>query len=170
MSGGPQTRPRTAAVVGGAAGALAAASLLAAPLIQSFEGYRNVGYLDPSSIPTNCWGHVGGVVVGRRYSDEECKALFTADFRRHATPVVRCITGDVTPGTLGAMISFSYNAGPGVVCGKFAPLINAGNSRAACAKLSLYILSRDRRDGKLKPLAGLVRRRAAERALCERDL
>lgn len=167
MSG--PTRTQTV-VAGGAAAALAAATLLATPLIQSFEGKRNVGYFDVSSVATSCWGHVGGVVVGRRYSDEECSALFTEDFRRHAAPVVKCITGPVTPGTLGAMISFSYNAGPGVVCSKFAPLINAGNPRAACERLSLYVYSRDRVTGRMVRYRGLERRRAAERALCEEGL
>lgn len=168
MTDAPNRTPRKGAVViGGAAAAIA----LAVAVIQPFEGKRNVAYLDPSSIPTSCWGHTGAdVVVGRRYSDAECERLLTADVRAHAAPLEACITGPVTAGTFGAMVSFAYNAGPGVVCSKFAPLINAGNSAAACAKLSQYVYSRDRRTGRMVRLPGLISRRAAERALCERDL
>lgn len=169
MSPRPPVSTKTA-VAGGAATVLAAATIAAVALIQPFEGKVNKGYLDPSHIPTACWGHVGGVVVGRVYSDAECQRYLTDDVRSHAAPIVRCITGPVTAGTLGAMISFGYNAGPGTVCAKFAPLINAGRSREACAKLSLYVFSRDRASGRMVRYRGLERRRAAERALCERDL
>ena len=71
---------------------------------------------------------------------------------------------------LGAMISFGYNAGPGTVCSRFAPLINAGHPEQACAKLSSYVFSRDRRSGRMIRYQGLVNRRVQERRLCEAGL
>lgn len=144
---------------------------LAVAIIMPFEGRPVAGYFDPSHIPSNCWGHTGAdVVVGRVESLEHCKALLTADVRAHAAPLARCITAPISAQTFGAMVSFAYNAGPGTVCKSFAPLLNTGRPYEACAKLSLYVYSRDRRSGQMVKLPGLVRRRAAERALCEKGI
>ena len=152
------------------AGILAAGVAAATLLIMPFEGKRNDVYLDPSHIPTGCYGRIKGMKMGDHYTDGQCKAFLTEDVAEHAAPLVKCLPATVTPNVFGAMLSFGYNAGPGTVCKNFAPLIAAGRTREACAKLSLYVYSRDRKTGKQIKYRGLERRRAAERALCEKGL
>mgnify|MGYP001597181193 CR=1 FL=1 len=64
---------------------------------------------------------------------------------------------------LAAFVSFDFNTG--AYCRSAIPaLVAKGEDRAACAQLSRWVYVRGRR------VPGLVNRRAAERALCERGL
>jgi len=61
-----------------------------------------------------------------------------------------------------AFISFSYNVGVARFCAStLVAKANAGDIRAACAELTRWNKVKGRE------VAGLTRRRAAERALCE---
>jgi len=134
-------------------------------MIQAYEGTRTVAYIDPVGIVTDCTGHTGpDVHLGEVETLAQCKAIFTADQQAVIKRIASCTKGTAPVDTWAAMTSFSFNAGSGTYCKKFAPLIDAGRLSAACAKLSLYVNAGG------MPLAGLVRRRAAERALCEKGL
>jgi lysozyme len=64
-----------------------------------------------------------------------------------------------------AYLSFAFNVGVNAFCGSTAVRkLNAGDRTGACAELSNWTRS----GGKVLP--GLVRRRAAERQLCESGL
>jgi lysozyme len=61
-----------------------------------------------------------------------------------------------------ASVSFAYNVGAQAFCGStMARKLRAGDMPGACAELSRWVYAK----GELLP--GLVRRRAAERAMCE---
>lgn len=68
-----------------AGGGIAAALLLAVPLIGKWEGKRNDPYLDIVGVPTVCYGETR--VEMRRYSDDECKAMLQDAVRGFALPV-----------------------------------------------------------------------------------
>lgn len=145
-------------------GAPAAALLLAT--VPAFEGMRNDPYLDIVKVKTVCFGHTGADIQNRHYSDAECKALLDADLAKHASPVLAC-----TPQLKGkpyqtvAAVSFAYNVGTAAYCTSgIARDFKRGDDKAACAGLSRWVYAGGRR------VDGLARRRAAERAICERGL
>lgn len=155
----------------GVVGAAAAALLLS--VVPKFEGVVLRGYLDPAGIPTKCMGDTHDVVVGKRYSDAECRESLEKQLIVHAEPVLKC-----TPGLkgrtyqLGAAVSFAYNIGVGAYCGSTtARRFNTGDFRGACKAMNesdngkaQWVTSRGR------VLPGLVKRRADEREICERGL
>lgn len=155
-------------VVAGATGAAAAAAMvmaLSGPVIQRFEGTRTIPYRDPIGIWTDCVGHTGkDVIPGRTNTMAQCETKFSADQLKAIRAIGACTKVDVPLESFAAFTSFSFNAGPGPYCRKFAPLVNSGHLASACAKLSAYVYA-----GGVK-LPGLARRRAIERALCEKGL
>lgn len=147
-------RKRLAAAVG----AGCCAVLLA--YVPQFEGVILRGYTDPIGIVTACAGHTATAVLGRPYSREECETLLVDDLIDHAEGVDGC-TNDLTTGQRAAAISFAFNVGVSKFCGStFARRLN-DKEPGACAELDRWTLAAG------KQLPGLVKRRAAERAICE---
>ena len=142
-------------------------------VVPRFEGVVHRGYLDPVGIPTKCSGDTHDVVVGKRYSDDECRASLEKQLIAQAEPVLRitpCLRNH--PFQLAAAISFAYNIGVGnYAASTTAKRFNAGDWRGACRAMSEADNGAPQwvnADGKALP--GLVKRRAEERALCERGL
>lgn len=174
----PRPAPLVKAQVGKVAGATAGALLLATGIVAQWEGKRNVGYLDIIGVPTYCYGGIGPeAVLGKRYSDDECRSQLAEDIRDHAAPLARCITRPLPDPTYAALISLSFNIGPAGVC-KTAPyrpgkplsgqgtawLFNNGYTALGCASLERYVYAGGRR------IRGLENRRRDERRLCERGV
>ncbi|OJA81023.1 glycosyl hydrolase [Burkholderia ubonensis] len=155
----------------GVVGAATAALLFS--IVPKFEGTKLVGYLDPVGIPTKCMGDTTNVVVGQRYSEAECRESLERQLIAHAEPVLKC-TPSLKGHTyqLAAAVSFAYNVGTSAYCGSAtAKRFNAGDWRGACRAMNQSDVGRPQwvySDGRMLP--GLVKRRAEERALCERDL
>ncbi|WP_035061240.1 lysozyme [Andreprevotia chitinilytica] len=145
------------------AGVLAALAL-AASLVMPFEGERRTTYLDPVQIPTRCYGHTGkDVRLGQpEASASECQALLQADLIAANAGVDQCVHVPLTTGQRAALVSFVFNVGAGKFCGSgIAHKLNAGDYVGACGELSRWVWAGG------KQLPGLVKRRAAERAVCE---
>lgn len=169
MTYAPDPRPRilVKANVGKAAGGLAAALVFAIPLIATYEGKRNVGYLDPAPAryETICYGHKQAGVLGARMSDEQCVAMLLADARSHGLEIAPCLPLELPTPTHAAFVSFAFNVGAKAFCrSNVSHKARAGDLRGACAELSRWT----RAGGRTLP--GLVKRRAVERALCEEGL
>lgn len=144
-------------LIAGAIGAVAIAASMAA----SFEGNSPTPYRDATGVLTVCYGHTGGVEM-RQYQNTECQALLQKDMAEANAAVHRCIVIPMTIGQEAALTDAAYNIGPNVVCGStLQRYANAGQWSAACEQLTRW----DKAGGKQLP--GLVKRRAAERALCE---
>jgi lysozyme len=142
-----------------AAGLGAAAVALAAPVVMHFEGLRTTPYLDPVGIPTVCFGETA--VQMRSYSVAECRAMLLESMEKHGAQIAPCIPQDLPDHKKAAALSFAYNVGAGAFCGStFARKLKAGDP-SACAELSRWTYAGG------KELPGLVKRRAAERAMCE---
>ncbi|CAJ3427027.1 MULTISPECIES: lysozyme [pseudomallei group] len=155
----------------GVVGAAAAALLFS--IVPKFEGVKLVGYLDPVGIPTKCMGDTRDVVVGKAYSEVECRQSLEAHLIAHAEGVLRCTPGlKGRPYQLAAAVSFADNIGPRAYCASTtAKRFNAGDLRGACRAINeaddgrpQWVTARGR------VLPGLVKRRAEERAICERGL
>lgn len=148
---------RNRLIAAGAGGAVLAAGMLIAP----WEGERRAAYADPVGIPTICFGRTAGVRLGQSATGEQCAAALVADVQTALADVDRCTPG-LPPGPRAAFASFAYNVGGAKYCtSTLARHAKAGRLPEACAELSRWT----RAGG--KELPGLVKRRAAERAMCE---
>lgn len=146
--------------------AVLAAAAVSVPLIATWEGTIKVGYRDPVGIPTSCTGHTGpDAIVGRRYTDEECAAQLASDAVKHGLEISHCLPESLPVQTRAAFTSFAFNVGTAKFCSStLAKKARAGDLRGACAELSKWTYA----GGRVLP--GLVKRRADERAMCERGL
>lgn len=143
----------------------AAAAALVIPVVAYYEGKVNRTYVDPVGVLTSCYGHTGSELKpGQTFTDAQCLAQLEADLVKHAV-ALDCVRYPLTDGQKAAFLSFAFNVGNGAFCNStLVRKANAGDMSGACAELSRWTVAGG------KELPGLVKRRAAERALCERDL
>lgn len=143
----------------------AAAAALVVSTVAVHEGTVLRTYRDPIGIVTACTGHTGPeLAMGQTFTRAQCEAILHQDLAKHAD-ALGCIRQPLTDGQSAAFVSFAFNVGNGAFCGStLARKANAGDMAGACAELSRWTYAGG------KQLPGLVRRRAAERQLCERGL
>ena len=143
----------------------AAAAALAVSTVAYYEGTVLRSYRDPVGIVTACTGHTGPELkMGQTYTRQQCEDMLYKDLAKHADALA-CVSQPLTDGQRAAFVSFAFNVGEGAFCGStLVRKANAGDIDGACAELSRWIYAK----GKLLP--GLIKRRAAERQLCEAGL
>lgn len=149
------------------------ASLILLSLIPMFEGNVLYGYLDPVGILTKCAGDTTDVELGKEYTEAECFESLEKQIIAHAEPVLNC-TPIIKNNTyvLVAAVSFAYNIGGTAYCASdTAKRFNAGNFADACKAIN----EKDNGNPQWvyaggKVLPGLVKRRAKERAICEKGI
>jgi lysozyme len=153
------SKARLVAAIG--AGAVA----LVVPLVVQYEGTIPKTYRDPVGILTACTGHTGPELrMGQTFTREQCNEMLFADLHKHAK-ALDCIRRPLTEGQTAAFLSFAFNVGNGAFCSStLARKANAGDMAGACAELSRWVYAGG------KQLPGLVKRRAAEREMCERGM
>lgn len=143
-------------------GALTGAVGMAGALVTWFEGRSLVAYLDPVGIPTICEGVTAGVHLGDVKTPAECDALLQKELAIALNAVERQVLVAMPETRRAALASFVYNVGEGQFSrSTLLRKLNAGDAREACAELSRWVYAGGR------VLTGLVKRRAAERELCE---
>lgn len=143
----------------------AGATALAVPLVMLYEGYVPWVHRDPIGRLAACYGHDDQTMTpGKRFTAAECQAMLYGDLLKHAQ-ALDCIKHPMTDGQKAAFLSFAFNVGNKAFCDStLARKANAGDMPGACAELSRWTRAGGRE------LPGLVKRRAAERELCERGL
>jgi lysozyme len=148
---------KVAAVIG--AGAVA----LVLPFVTKWEGSVPRSYRDPVNIVTACVGHTGPELrMGQTFTQDECDEMLAGDLLIAARGVQDCIDEPMSDNELAAFTSLTFNIGVASFCGStLVKKFNIGDNLGACAEISRW----DKASGRVLP--GLVRRRAAERALCE---
>lgn len=130
-------------------------------LVTGYEGLRQTGYLDPVNIPTACYGHTKWAVVGQFYTMDECSRLLEADLEIAASAVRQQVRVPIQQPTFDALVSFTFNVGQGnLATSTLLKKLNAGDIAGACRELPKWVYAK----GRL--LRGLVKRRAAEMAVC----
>ncbi|UUE96178.1 lysozyme [Comamonas thiooxydans] len=142
-----------------------AAVVLAVPLVEKYEGTVLRSYRDPVGIITACTGHTGPELkMGQTYTRQQCEEMLYKDLSKHAD-ALSCVRAPLTDGQRAALLSFAFNVGDDAFCrSTLVRKANAGDFDGACAELSRWIYASG------KELPGLVKRRAAERQLCEAGL
>ena len=143
----------------------AGAVALVVPLVMLWEGTVLQSYRDPIGVVTACVGHTGPELrMGQRYTRRQCEDMLYGDLLKHAQ-ALDCIKRPLTDNQKAAFLSFAFNVGDRAFCDStLARKANAGDMSGACAELSRWTRAGGRE------LPGLVKRRAAERDLCERGL
>lgn len=138
---------------------------IAIPFVAGFEGFFPRVYRDSVGVKTICYGQTAadGADFSKTYTEAECRAMLGKDLVRYQTMVRKCVPKQQPPHREAALVSFVYNLGPGALCGPVGRNINAGNIAAGCNAMLAY----NHAGGRV--LAGLTRRREAERALCLRS-
>jgi lysozyme len=136
-------------------------------LIRAFEGFSSTPYVCPAGFPTVGYGHV--VLAGERFetplSQEEGEALLRCDLPRYEGAVCRLIDMPLDDLCFDALVSFTFNLGEGALAAStLRRVINVGHLADAGPQFDRWVFAGARK------LPGLVRRRAAERALWERGL
>ncbi len=154
-------RPSRKPVIAGA-GALA----IAGAFVPVYEGTILSTYVDPVGIPTACMGETGPHIrLGQRFTMDECEAMLDASLLRHARGLDACITVPLADHEAAAILSWGYNVGVRAACSStLVKMVNAGRPADEwCAQFDRWVYAAGIK------LPGLVRRRAAERDLCEGD-
>jgi lysozyme len=143
--------------------ALAIATALAVPA----EGLRQYAYYDPPGILSVCYGYTSAVVIGKKYSLDECKALLQKDMLDAIKTVDTCHKGLPIP-VLAAFSDAVYNIGPSIACdpnkSTASRRLATGDFKGACTELPRW--NRSTIGGVKVALPGLTKRRAAEQELC----
>lgn len=142
--------------------AIALVVAIAAPPVMYFEGRELSAYLDIVGVPTICYGSTSGVKLGQTKTDAECTELLEGDLGKTVEQVNRLISIQQPATRVAALSSFAYNVGIGAFSkSTLLKKLNAGQIMAACAELDRWVYAGGKR------IAGLVKRRSVERALCE---
>ena len=131
-------------------------------LIKQFEGLYLKAYRCPAGVPTIGYGHTAGVAMGQTITQQQADDYLRRDVRQFERAVARLVSVPLTQGQFDALVSFAFNLGEGALAqSTLLRLLNAGDYAGAAAQFDRW----NKAGGRVLP--GLVRRRAAERALFE---
>lgn len=124
-------------------------------LIKSFEGCRLQAYRDSVGVLTIGYGHTGDVREGQVISKGFAEELLKADLMRFERNVTKYTPFEMNQNQFDALVSFAFNCG----VGNLKKLVSGRNKDQVARKILEY----NKAGGRV--LAGLTRRRQAERAL-----
>ncbi len=130
-------------------------------LIKSFEGLRLSAYRDAVGIWTIGYGTTRGVKPGMRISEAEAEKFLQEDLTRFEQAIHEALSVPVNDNQFSALVSFTYNIGSGAF--RSSTLLRLLNQGEDVRNVAAQFLRWDKAGGKV--LAGLTRRRNAERAL-----
>lgn len=129
-------------------------------LIKSFEGLRLKAYQDAVGVWTIGYGTTRGVKPGQGISEAQAEALLKTDLNRFERDVSQAVRVPINDNQFAALVSFTYNVGSGAL--RSSTLLRKLNRRDIYGAANEF--PRWNRAGG-RVLAGLTRRRNAERAL-----
>ena len=129
-------------------------------MIKSFEGLRLKAYQDAVGVWTIGYGTTRGVRPGQEISEAQAEALLKTDLTRFERDVNQAVRVSINDNQFAALVSFTYNVGSGAL--RSSTLLRKLNSRDIYGAANEF--PRWNRAGG-RVLAGLTRRRNAERAL-----
>ena len=135
-------------------------------LVKQFESFSPSAYKCPAGVWTIGYGHTAGVKPGDKVAVEEAEQLLEKDLDTAGAAVERLIQVPLKDGQYAALVSFVFNLGaPSLAASTLRKKLNAGNYDDVPVEMARWVKAVDPKTGKPRPLAGLVRRRAAEGAL-----
>ena len=152
-------------------------SSAALDLIHEFEqgpqgGMASVPYRCSAGKLTIGWGHVirEHEQFAMPMTAAQADALLQQDLAQFAAVVNERVTVPLTQSMFDALVCFTFNVGPGAFVGStLLRLLNQRFYAAAASQFQRWNKATDPKTGQKIVLPGVSRRRAAERALFERD-
>jgi lysozyme len=131
-------------------------------LTESFESCRLTSYYDSKGVLTIGWGHTGSVYPGQTITQEKADELLRCDIATAVNAVNKFVTVSLTQNEFDALVDFVYNCGVSAfIDSTLYKFINRNLIEDAAKQFELW----DHSGGKV--VAGLLRRRIAERNLFE---
>lgn len=129
-------------------------------LIKSYESLSLKAYRDSGGVPTIGWGSTRGVRMGMQISQEQAESRLRDDLYTAESAVNRYVTVPLSQHQFDALVSFVFNVGGGAFRkSTLLEKLNLADYAGAANELSRWVKA----NGRVLP--GLVKRRAAERAL-----
>ena len=142
-------------------------------LIREFEGYLRplkdggcIAYRCPAGKWTLGWGCTKGIKPGMTWTKQQAVEGLRRELAECEAAVTRLVTVPIHQHQFDALVSFTYNCGPGALSkSTILRKLNRGDVEGAAAAFMMW--NKARKDGNGKPveMRGLTRRRLAERAL-----
>lgn len=144
-------------------------------LVKKFEGLHKVqpdgtvsSYRCPAGVTTIGFGFTKGVRSGTKMTVEQCEARLLAELNEFGAQVRRVVDVPLTQSQFDSIVSLTFNIGIGnLKSSTLLKRLNSGNYGDVPAQMMRW--NKARVDGKLQPLKGLTRRRAAEAAVFTMD-
>lgn len=137
-------------------------------LIKTFEGLSTKAYLDTGDVPTIGYGHTAGVNPGDIITEAEALRMLKGDLAAVGRAIDRRAAMDgirLNQNEFDALCSFAFNLGAGRLFGSTLwRKLKAGDRAGAADQFPRWNHGKDRK-GNTIVIAGLTRRRNAERAL-----
>lgn len=130
-------------------------------IIKQFEGCRLTAYKDPVGILTIGYGHTKGVYSGQKITQAQAEAYLRQDVAA-AEKAVSSYKYNYNINQFSALVSFTYN------CGATNLKKITNNGTRTLDQISARLPNYNKAGGKI--LNGLVRRRAAEKALFDKPV
>lgn len=133
-------------------------------LIKEYEGLRLHAYQDSAGVWTIGWGHTGDVRRGQSITVHQAEALLALDIGIAAAAVNRHVDAPLSQGMFDALVSFTFNLGEERLAqSTLLKKLNLRDYHAAANEFTKWTKATVK--GRKVTLPGLVRRRAAERAM-----
>jgi lysozyme len=133
----------------------------AAEFVARWEGFNPHAYLDTIANPpiwTVGYGHTGGVKSYDAITKKQALGLLQRDLRSAASAVDKCVTRKLSVNQRAALISFTFNCGPGALAQS--TLLDRVNAHASASDIRAAFLMWTKAGG--QTVQGLVNRRTAE--------
>jgi len=140
-------------------------------LVKMFEGLHKLkddgmvhSYRCPAGKWTISWGHCKGVRSGMKVTMAQSEQFLLEDLEEHGKIVKKYVNVPLSQHQYNALVSFVFNLGGGAFrSSTLLKKLNKGLYDEVPEQLMRW--NKARVDGKLTPLRGLTRRRAAEAAI-----
>lgn len=144
-------------------------------LVKMFEGLHKIkddGLVHSYRCPAGKWtlgyGATKGIRSGMRCTKEEAEARLLEDLNEHGKIVKQLVNVPLSQGQYDSLTSFVFNLGGGAFkSSTLLKRLNLGHYDDCPEQIMRW--NKARIDGKLQPLRGLTRRRAAEAAIFSKD-
>lgn len=129
-------------------------------LIKSFESCRLTAYQDSVGVWTIGYGHTSGVYAGMTITQAQADTFLRQDLATAENAVNSKVTISITQNMFDALVSLTFNIGSGKFgTSTLLKKLNQGDINGAADEFDRWIYAGE------QVLAGLVRRRAAEKAM-----
>jgi lysozyme len=136
--------------------------------VKHFEGLYLKACPCPAGVPTIGYGHTSGVSLGQTITDAQGEQFLATDLTNAAAGADRLVTVALNPLQRGALASFAINLGAGYLQEfTLLKLLNQSDYEGAAGQFGRWVYATV--NGVKTEISGLVKRRAAESALLQRQ-